>query len=72
MAFLFAEISFLIPLPGVWAPLGLVPFMAFAAIVCVPMFRWPTGAWPRVSAAALIFVATIVLSIPSGNRKNEQ
>lgn len=50
-------VLFLMPLLGVWAPLGLAPLVAVAAIVSVPVFRWQTGAWPKISAAALMFLA---------------
>jgi exopolysaccharide production protein ExoQ len=57
VTYFVAAISFLVPLLGVWAPLGLAPLMAFAAIVSVPVFRWQTGAWPKISVAGIAFLA---------------
>tara|TARA_R110002126_G_scaffold35040_10_gene108161 strand:- start:668 stop:1858 length:1191 start_codon:yes stop_codon:yes gene_type:complete len=49
-----AYISFLIPVFGVVAPLGLAPLLIFAALVHIFQVRWRVGTWPRVGGLTLL------------------
>lgn len=44
-------ISFLIPVLGIWTPLGLVPLLAGAAIFGVPLYRLRQGRFPNIGRA---------------------
>ena len=51
MTLFVGTISFLIPVLGIWAPLGLVPLLAGAAIFGVPLYRLRQGRFPNIGRA---------------------
>ena len=60
-------ISFLIPVLGIWTPLGLVPLLAGAAIFGVPLYRLRQGRFPNIGRALptvlLLFAGWSVVSL---------
>lgn len=59
MKYFTASVSFLLPLIGAAAPLGLAPLLMFAAVVHIVQRRWREGNWPGfggpVSLVLLVF-----------------
>ena len=48
MTFFIGTVAFLTPVLGIWTPLGLVPLLAGAAIIGVPLYRWRHGHFPNM------------------------
>ncbi len=61
MTCFIALISFIVPLFAIWAPLGLAPLLATAALLGLPLFRYRIGAWPDFQRAMPTFLAVFAV-----------